>query len=383
MRILQGELEIARYLGRPHRFAVECELEGSVVSAHLPNPGRLWELLTPRCILYLKRNGGDGKTTHTVMAVEKHSTPVMLHTHLTNTVVEALLRRGAVPGLADAVIVRREASFGESRFDFLLEREGKMFVLEVKNCTLFGDTLAMFPDAVTARGSRHLTGLLDLKKKGVDAGVLFVVQWPHARFFMPEYHTDLEFSRIFLSCRDRLFTRAIGLTWYKDLSFDENVKDLVIPWELLERKVHDGGCYIVILRLDDDREIAIGELGNIFFRKGYYLYVGSAKRSLTKRIDRHQRSRKTLFWHIDYLREKTVFHKGLPIRTQEDWECELASDLKGIADWSVPGFGCSDCSCSSHLFGMAEDPVKSTPFIDLLIRYRIGMVEEELGRDGY
>jgi sugar fermentation stimulation protein A len=49
-----------------------------------------------------------------------------------------------------------------------------------------------------------------------------------------------------------------------------------------------------------------------------------------------------------------------------------------IADWSVPGFGCSDCSCRSHLFGMEKDPVKSSDFIEMLYNYRIKSVEEEL-----
>ncbi len=378
MRIIKGKLETARFVERPNRFVVHCDQDGKPVTAYLPNPGRLWELLFPGCTLYLKKNSGMAKMPYTVMAVEKDNIPVMLHTHLTNDVVEALLRKRLLPGFEDADIVRREVTFGDSRFDFLLQRSGKELVLEVKNCTLFGDTLAMFPDAVTERGSRHLTGLLALQNKGVDAGVLFAVQWPRARYFMPEYHTDLAFSKVFQQCRDKLLVKAVALTWQKDLSLDEEAKELIIPWEMIERKVHDKGCYIVILRLENDSEIEIGGLGNIFFRKGYYLYAGSAKKALTKRIERHQRSRKNLFWHIDYLREKTSFYKGLPIRTSDDIECALASDMAKIADWSVPGFGCSDCSCRSHLFGMVKDPVKSSDFIEMLYNYRIKSVEEEL-----
>ena len=202
MQIIRGKLKTATFIARPNRFVVECEVDGKVVSAYLPNPGRLWELLLPGCVLYLKRNSSAAKIPYTVMAVEKDGLPVMLHTHLTNDVVEILLRKRLVPGLEDTEIVRREATFGDSRFDFLLQRNGKELVLEVKNCTLFHDRLAMFPDAVTARGSRHLRGLLELQEKGTDAGVLFVVQWPRARCFMPEYHTDFEFSKVFLKCRD-------------------------------------------------------------------------------------------------------------------------------------------------------------------------------------
>jgi sugar fermentation stimulation protein A len=377
VQIIKERVEKVQFVSRPNRFVVQCVRDGKAITAYLPNPGRLWEFLIPGCTLYLKQNSSAAKIPYTVMAVEKDSIPVMLHTHLTNDVVETLLRKHLVPGLKDAEIVRREATFGDSRFDFLLQRNGKELVLEVKNCTLFHDRLAMFPDAVTERGSRHLRGLLELNKQGMDTGVLFVVQWPRAWYFMPEYHTDFEFSNVFLKCHDTIFIKAIGLTWQRDLSLDDHVRELKIPWDMIETKVHDSGCYIVILHLEKDTEISIGELGNISFRKGYYLYAGSAKKALTKRLERHQRSRKNLFWHIDYLREKASFYKGLPIRTSEDIECALAASLQKIANWSIPGFGCSDCSCKSHLFGMDEDPVKSPRFIEMLYNYRIKSVEEE------
>jgi sugar fermentation stimulation protein A len=381
MEVIKGRLQRARFLNRPNRFVVECELRGRPVTAYLPNPGRLWELLLPNCTLYLKRNGSAVKIPYTVMAVEKDGLPVMLHTHFTNDIVELLLRKHLVPGLEDMDIVRREVTFGDSRFDFLLERKGNKFILEVKNCTLFRDRLAMFPDAVTKRGNRHINGLLDLQKSGTNAGVLFVVQWPRARYFMPEYHTDFEFTKVFLKCHDRLFVKAIGLTWHDNLFLDDHVRELTIPWDIIGRMAQDKGCYIVILHLEKETEIAVGELGNIIFRKGYYLYAGSAKKGLTKRLERHQRSRKNLFWHIDYLREKASFYKGLPIRTSDDIECALASDLEKISDWSIPRFGSSDCSCKGHLFGMEEDPVKSPRFIEMLFNHRMKAVEEELEKD--
>lgn len=378
MQVIKGKLTPAKFVSRPNRFVVQCVHNEKPITAYLPNPGRLWELLMPGCTLYLKRNSNTTKIPYTVMAVEKDGTPVMLHTHLTNDVVDILLKKRLVPGLEDTEIVRREATFGDSRFDFLLQKDGKELVLEVKNCTLFHNRLAMFPDAVTERGSRHLRGLIELNKHGMNTGILFVAQWPRAQYFMPEYHTDFEFAKVFLKCRDRLFVKAIGLSWKHDLSLDDHVKDLQIPWEMIEEKVHDRGCYIIILHLKKDTDITIGELGSISFKEGYYLYAGSAKKALTKRIERHQRLRKNLFWHIDYFREKASFYKGLPIRTSEDIECALADGLQNIADWSIPGFGCSDCTCKSHLFGMDKDPVKSPAFIEMLYHYRMKMVEDEL-----
>ncbi len=383
MRIIKERLSTATFVSRPNRFVVRCVHDGKRITAYLPNPGRLWELLIPGCVLYLKQNSGAARIPYTVMAVEKKGIPVMLHTHLTNDIVEILLNKHLVPGFEDTEIVRREATFGDSRFDFLLQRNGKKLILEVKNCTLFYDRLAMFPDAVTERGSRHLTGLLELKKQGIDTSVLFVIQWPRSRYFMPEYHTDFEFSKLFLKCRETILVKAIALSWQKNLSLGEHIHELAIPWEMIEKKVHDRGCYIIVLHLEKDTKIIVGELGNIFFKKGYYIYVGSAKKALSKRVERHQRLRKNLFWHIDYFREEASFHKGLPIRTSEDIECELAADIKTFAEWSIPGFGCSDCSCESHLFVMKTNPISSPYFIEMLYNYRMKSIEEELEHGDY
>jgi sugar fermentation stimulation protein A len=381
VRIINERLLPATFLARPNRFVVECTIEGREVKAYLPNPGRLWELLHPGTALLVTKNPPGSGMGYTVMALVKDGTPLLLHTHVTNGVAERLLKEGLVPGLEDARVVRREVTFGHSRFDFLLNKNGGDLVLEVKNCTLFGDTLAMFPDAVTARGTRHVEGLLELAGRGVQAGVLFIVQWPRVRYFMPEYHTDLDFSRALLKARDRLTIKAVSVEWNPDLTLGSTVRELSIPWPIVEKNTADRGCYLVILRLESDMRIAVGGLGEPFFKGGYYVYVGSARRGLTMRMARHSRRRKRFFWHIDYLRNEALFCRALAIRTERDIECRIASGLAGMADWSIRGFGSSDCTCPSHLFGMERDPVHVPAFIELLCQYRIGLVEEELTDD--
>ncbi|CUH96790.1 hypothetical protein P22_2901 [Propionispora sp. 2/2-37] len=114
------------------------------------------------------------------------------------------------------------------------------------------------------------------------------------------------------------------------------------------------------------------------FKKGYYLYVGSAKSNLSKRLERHQRKRKRFHWHIDYLRACCEYHGAIAIRTTADLEHELAGAIGAIADWEIPGFGCSDCLCTSHLFGMQEDPLHLPRFIKLLQYFRMDRLEAEL-----
>lgn len=170
-------LHRASFLGRPNRFAVECLFRNEKIVAYLPNPGRLWELLFPGSPLYLAKTGSvlERKTDYICIAVEKDGVPVMLHTHHTNRIVQQLIECEKVPGLEGYRIVRPEVSYGKSRFDFLLQKDGSPFMLEVKSCTLFGREIAMFPDAATMRGVKHIEDLVHLTRSGGKGGMLFLV----------------------------------------------------------------------------------------------------------------------------------------------------------------------------------------------------------------
>jgi len=244
-------------------------------------------------------------------------------------------------------------------------------LLEVKSCTLFSGTIAMFPDAVTVRGKRHLKELALLSGGNQNCAVLFIVHSPRIKYFIPEYHTDLEFSKTLLSVRHDLMVKAVSVSWNKDLTLGDTVRELHIPWDLIRKEARDSGSYITILRLNKSRSITVGALGTVRFRKGYYLYVGSAKRNLLQRIARHQRKRKNLFWHIDYLRQYADHCASLPVRTSTDLECEIAGALNRISHWNIPRFGSSDCGCDSHLFGMNGDPALSPQFINVILDFRI------------
>lgn len=362
----------ARFLFRPNRFVVHCEMSGKKVIAYLPNPGRLRELLLPGAKVMLTENRRDhaARTCFTCIAVERDGLPVMLHTHRTNTAVRWLLDQRLIPGLSDYTVVRQEVAEGTSRFDFLLDRCGSPLIVEVKSCTLFGGPIAMFPDAVTERGRRHIIELSRLggRKRGA---LVIVAQWPQAEYFLPDYHTDLAFARAFMDVRGKIKVFPVAVKWNADITLSASVKELKVPWNVLTREVHDAGSYLLVLRLRRRETISVGSLGDVTFRAGYYIYVGSARKNLTRRIQRHQRLRKRLFWHIDYLRSTADWVTALPFRTADDIECALANAMGKTAQWCVPGFGSSDCCCPSHLFGMETNPLVSGPFIDLVERFRM------------
>ena len=362
----------AAFLERPNRFTLLCSLQDKRVKAYLPNPGRMWELLLPGATVYLeKANNQNPEIPYTCVAVERDGRPVVVHTTRTNDLAQVVLKKRLLPGLEGARIIKREARHNRSRFDFLLERGGQEVFLEVKSCTLYGERIAMFPDAVTARGKRHLEELTRLSDEGKQGAILFLIGWPAAEYFMPDYHTDLDFSRAFLEARDRIEIYPAAVGFNRDLSLRPQARLLKVPWDLIRQEAQDRGSYLIALRLAEGANVEIGKLGRLNFPKGYYLYVGSARKDLKQRIERHRRIRKTKFWHVDYLRERADFQAAIPIRTGDDLECEIAKAMSGIAAWNIPGFGCSDCSCESHLFGMRENPLRSSDFISRLLYFRI------------
>jgi len=110
-----------------------------------------------------------------------------------------------------------------------------------------------------------------------------------------------------------------------------------------------GGIYLLIVGLYEPRWIQIGGLGYRLFRRGFYGYVGSALRGMRSRLDRHLKDVKKLHWHIDYFLQYGTIEAVAYGECRQNEECALANQLSSIFQ-SIPGFGSSDCRCSSHLF---------------------------------
>ena len=115
----------------------------------------------------------------------------------------------------------------------------------------------------------------------------------------------------------------------------------------------DGGTYVLVLWLEQDRSMTIGRLGEVCFKRGLYFYVGSALQGIERRMRRHLGKGKSSHWHIDYLTKCATVLGAVYILTREkDAECRVASSLCRRFN-SIPGFGSSDCRCGSHLFWFA------------------------------
>lgn len=201
---IQGNLVEGLFLARDNRFRVTAEVEGRPVWAHLANSGRLGELLVPgRRVLLVERTAAHRRTGYDLSLVEAEHQPasaparwVSVDARLPNELVEEALQSARLSPLKGYTAVRREVPYGRSRIDFLLEAPDRApCLVEVKSVTLVVQDLGHFPDAVTARGRRHLEELARSVADGYRAAVLFVVQRDDALGLRPHDESDPAFGQ--------------------------------------------------------------------------------------------------------------------------------------------------------------------------------------------
>lgn len=109
------------------------------------------------------------------------------------------------------------------------------------------------------------------------------------------------------------------------------------------------GCYCLVIKNDETTKIKIGKLGRLDFKKGYYVYVGSAMNGLESRLKRHLSNKKKMHWHVDYLLKKSEITDIIYNESEKKIECELSQHISSKTS-NIEGFGCSDCECDSHLY---------------------------------
>ncbi len=191
----QPALVPGRFLRRLNRFAALVDVAGKEERVHVRNSGRLKELFVPGQPVLLERARTPGRSTRFTLAlVRLCSGDVSADAHLPNVLVEAALREGRLAGFGGYQILRREPILGRQRLDFLLERGTRRCLLEVKSVTLVERGVALFPDAPTLRGARHLKVLTAGRRRGLGAAILFVVQREDAVAFAPNWAADPVFG---------------------------------------------------------------------------------------------------------------------------------------------------------------------------------------------
>ena len=197
------KLETATYVNRPNRYVTRIRIHGEVIPSHLPDPGRLKELLLPGVELLVQHSPGHNrKTDYTTHLVRSGNIWVCINTWLPNKFTDFLIAGGHLPFLNKWTVTRREVTEGHSRFDFLLGKGDETLFLEVKSVTYVEDGVAQFPDAVTERGAKHARHLAQLARSGQPSMILFVIQRGDAHSFRPMWERDPNLGTALIEAAD-------------------------------------------------------------------------------------------------------------------------------------------------------------------------------------
>lgn len=181
------------FLKRPNRFIAHVEIDKRVEVCHVKNTGRCRELLVPGTPVFLEKSSNPNrKTQYDLIAVKKGNRLINMDSQIPNKVVEEWLLKGNLFG--EGAVVKREVTYGNSRFDLYIETPDKKCFIEIKGVTLEEDGVVRFPDAPTQRGVKHVKELCRCIEDGYQAYIMFVIQMEDVRYFEPNEATHPEFG---------------------------------------------------------------------------------------------------------------------------------------------------------------------------------------------
>ncbi len=182
------------FLERPNRFIAIVLINGKEETVHVKNTGRCRELLIKGVTVYLRHETNPArKTKYSLISVVKNNMLINMDSQIPNYVVYEALQENKIHGI-NAEAIKKEVQYDNSRFDIYFKSSGKESFMEVKGVTLEENGFAVFPDAPTQRGAKHLKELIKAKKEGYGAYIFFLIQMDKINAFGPNYERDTIFS---------------------------------------------------------------------------------------------------------------------------------------------------------------------------------------------
>ncbi len=194
-KLIPGKL-IRRY----KRFLTDIELaDGSTVIAHCTNSGSMKSCLEEGAPVFLSpAKDPKRKTRFTWEMIYMNKGWIGINTSIPNLLAFDAVKNGSIEKLKGYTFVKREVTFGDSRFDIYATNENEKCFIEVKNVTYKEGKYALFPDAVTTRGKKHLETLMEVKRQGMRAVMLYIIQREDVEIFAPARQIDPNYTQTLL-----------------------------------------------------------------------------------------------------------------------------------------------------------------------------------------
>ncbi len=261
----------AKFIERPNRFVAYCDIDGQIEKVHVKNTGKCKELLVPGYTVYLEESDNlNRQTKYSLIAVKKRNRLINMDSQVTNKMVyeslenkslvlpgfdeeitlikpektygnsrfdglinmdsqvtnkmvyESLENKSLVlPGFDEEItLIKPEKTYGNSRFDVYIEGKTKKAFIEVKGCTLEIDGVIKFPDAKTERGVKHVRELIEARKDGYLAYIIFVIQMDDVLYFTPNIEMHKEFGDVLKEAEES----GVNILAYDSLVEIDNIK---------------------------------------------------------------------------------------------------------------------------------------------------------------
>lgn len=182
-----------KFISRPNRFIAYIEIDGKTEICHVKNTGRCKELLIPDATVFVQEFDTDHrKTKYDLISVYKGERLINMDSQIPNKVFHEWILTGNL--FEEIAFIKPECKYKNSRFDFYIETMKRKIFVEVKGVTLEENGVALFPDAPTERGVKHINELCQCMEDGYEAYIVFVIQMKDVFYFTPNIKTHEAFG---------------------------------------------------------------------------------------------------------------------------------------------------------------------------------------------
>lgn len=200
-----NNIEAAKFINRKNRFIAEIKINNEIHLCHVKNTGRCKELLIENVDIFVeKHNNINRKTKYSLICVKKGDLLVNIDSHIPNYVVKEAIEKGNICELKDAINIKQEVKYKNSRFDIYFEtKKGLKGFIEIKGVTLEEDGVVKFPDAPSQRAIKHIKELIEAKNEGYETYIIFVIQLKGVKYFTPNKETHYAFYEALKNAKNK------------------------------------------------------------------------------------------------------------------------------------------------------------------------------------
>lgn len=218
-----------KFIKRVNRFIAHVLIEGEEVVVHVKNTGRCKELfIEGRTVFLQESDNPNRKTKYSLIAIYKDDKLINIDSQVPNQVVSEAIEKGQIKGFENLTYLKREKTYGNSRFDMYYETDLKKGFIEVKGVTLEDNGVSKFPDAPTTRGTKHVNELVEGQLEGYKNMIILLIQLEDVHYWYPNRETDPAFALAL----EKAFEAGVEIRCYNSIITQDTI-------EIKEELKHD------------------------------------------------------------------------------------------------------------------------------------------------